>query len=163
MKIITLVIFVIIFNNDIYSQMTDNWKWMNPSPQGNSLFALDFPENNSSVGYSAGAYSTSVKRTDSGIQWTKLNPGTNNRLLSIDFINDDLGYVGGFYQLLKRTTDGGQTWNTVQLPVKGPFDDQFSIMDIKFLNANTGYVLGFFQLESKIWKTTNGGQSITQI
>ena len=64
---------------------------------------------------------------------------------------------------VKRTTDGGQTWSTVQLPIEGPFDDQFSIMDIKFLNANTGYVLGFFQLESKIWKTTNGGMTwVTQ-
>jgi photosystem II stability/assembly factor-like uncharacterized protein len=81
-------------------------------------------------------------------------------LLSIDFVNNDLGFFGGFNQLLKKTTDGGLKWSSVQLPVEGPFDDQFSIMDIKFINENTGYVLGFFQLESKIWKTTDGGTNM---
>ncbi|HMQ69476.1 MAG TPA: YCF48-related protein [Ignavibacteria bacterium] len=160
-KLLTSLILFSMLSINGYSQQPDNWKWLNPSPQGNSLFAMDFTDNN--TGYSAGAFGTVIKTTDGGGNWTQLTSGTNTRLLSIDFVNNDLGYFGGFYQLLKKTTDGGQSWNQIQLPVEGPFDDQFSIMDIKFINENTGYVLGFFQLESKIWKTTNGGANwITQ-
>ena len=128
-KLLTTFILFAMLNINAYSQQPDNWKWMNPSPQGNSLFAMDFTDNN--TGYSAGAFGTVIKTTDGGIQWTLLNSGTNTRLLSIDFINTELGFIGGFYQLLKKTTDGGQSWNQIQLPVEGPFDDQFTIMDIK--------------------------------
>ena len=158
--LITFILFSMLIING-YTQQPDNWKWMNPSPQGNSLFAMDFTDNN--TGYSAGAFGTVIKTTNGGDQWTQLNSGTNTRLLSIDFVNNDLGFFGGFNQLLKKTTDGGLKWSSVQLPVEGPFDDQFSIMDIKFINENIGYVLGFFQLESKIWKTTDGGTNwVTQ-
>jgi len=138
-----------------YSQQPDNWKWLNPKPQGNSLFGLDFPDNN--TGYSAGAFGTVVKTTNGGETWSQISTGTNTRLLSVDFINPNTGYIGGFDQLLMKTINGGLNWSIVQLPREGPFDSLFSIMDINFVNLNTGYVLGFFQLESKIWKTTDAG------
>jgi len=154
-----IIILLIGLTSACYSQQPDNWKWLNPKPQGNSLFGLDFPDNN--TGYSVGAFGTVVKTTNGGETWSQLNTGTNTRLLSVDFINSNTGYIGGFDQLLKVTLNGGLNWSPVQLPSGGPFDSLFSIMDINFIDLNTGYVLGFFQLESKIWKTTDAGSTWT--
>lgn len=155
-KIFTLLF---ILNNSGYSQQPDNWKWLNPKPQGNSLFAIDFADNY--TGYSVGAYGTVLKTTNTGNEWNQLNTGTNIRLLSVDFINSEIGYFGGFNQNLKKTINGGQTWTSLQLPLEGPFDSLFAIMDINFVSPDVGFVLGFFELESKIWKTTDGGTSWT--
>lgn len=47
--------------------------------------------------------------------------------------------------------------------MQGQWDTAYYVMDINFVNQNIGYVVGFFQLESKIWKTTDGGSSwVTQ-
>jgi hypothetical protein len=58
--LITFILFSMLIING-YTQQPDNWKWMNPTPQGNSLFAMDFTDNN--TGYSAGAFGTVIKTT----------------------------------------------------------------------------------------------------
>lgn len=140
-----------------FSQVIDNWTWMNPRPQGNTINAIDFLDDN--VGYASGAYGTILKTVDNGATWTKIYAGVSDQFLSLDFVDANTGYVGGPGQLLMKTTDGGQAWSTLQLPVIGQFDSLYYVMDIKFINHSIGYVLGFFQLECKIWKTTNGGAS----
>ncbi len=154
-KVNIALLMILMLNTAVFGQLPDNWKWLNPNPQGNSLFAIDFPDNN--IGYSVGAFGTIIKTSDAGNSWDQLNSNTQLTLLSVDFINSDEGYAGGFSQLLKKTTDGGIVWSDIQLPREGQFDSLFSIMDIEFVNSNTGYALGFFQLESKIWKTIDGG------
>jgi len=154
-RLIALIFFVMC--SSAYSQLSDNWKWLNPKPQGNSMNKIDFVDNN--TGYAAGAFGTMLKTVNNGLDWTKLNTGTSNAFLSVDFINENTGYTGGIKQMLKKTIDGGNNWTALQLPVQGQFDSLFYILDINFINENTGYVLGFFQLESKIWKTTDGGNS----
>ena len=130
---------------------------MNPKPQGNTLNAIDFVNDN--IGYSAGAYGTIMKTIDNGVTWSKLNSGTHGEFTNIDFVDANTGYAGGSNQMLRKTTNGGENWNDLQLP-SAP---NYSVMDIKFINANTGYVLGFFIFESRIWKTTDGGGSwVTQ-
>jgi photosystem II stability/assembly factor-like uncharacterized protein len=140
-----------------HSQLNDNWKWLNPSPQGNTLNAVDFVDNN--TGYSAGVYGTLLKTTDGGAGWEQLNSGTAKNLMSMCFVNAATGYVGGPSQLLRKTTDAGNTWQNLVLPVQGNWDTAYYVMDINFVNQNTGYVIGFFLLESKIWKTTDGGST----
>ncbi len=160
-RFILMALVAIIFTVSSYAQLNDNWKWLNPSPQGNTLNAVDFVDNN--TGYSAGTYGTLLKTTDGGTEWTPLNSGTDKNLMSMCFVNSSTGYVGGARQLLRRTTDAGQTWQNLQLPVQGQWDTAYYVMDINFVNANIGYIVGFFQLESKIWKTTDGGNSwVTQ-
>ncbi len=154
-RINAALMMILMFNTAVFSQLPDNWKWLNPNPQGNSLFAMDFPDNN--TGYSVGAFGTIIKTSDAGNSWEQLTSNSQTTLLSVDFINTVEGYAGGFNQLLKKTTDGGIVWTDIQLPREGQFDSLFSIMDIEFVSSNTGFVLGFFQLESKIWKTTDGG------
>ncbi|MBP9191379.1 MAG: hypothetical protein KBF96_02400 [Ignavibacteria bacterium] len=150
-----LVILLFITNLELFSQQSDNWMWLNPKPQGNTIYAMDFADNN--TGYAAGDYGTVLKTIDNGVEWTKLNMAISDKLLSIDFVNSNTGYAGGEDQLLIKTTDGGLTWTHLTLP-SAP---DFSLYDIEFINANTGYVLGFFIFNSTIWKTTDGGQSWT--
>ncbi|MEO8211442.1 MAG: YCF48-related protein, partial [bacterium] len=135
------------------SQEIDNWKWLNPKPQGNTLYSIDFVNDN--TGYAAGDFGTILKTTNNGSIWENLNTGVSTRFLSIDFIDLNTGYAGGQNQMFKKTTNSGQTWSDIQLPA---FENS-SIMDINFINSNIGYVLGFFIFESRIWKTTDGGSS----
>lgn len=146
---------LILSASNVFSQLNDNWKWLNPSPQGNTLNNVDFVDNN--TGYSAGTYGTLLKTTDGGAEWTQISSGTDKNLISMCFVSASTGYVGGARQLLRKTTDAGQTWQNLQLPVQGQWDTAYYVMDINFVTPNTGYVVGFFQLESKIWKTTDGG------
>lgn len=157
---LNLMALVVILNaSQVFSQMTDNWKWLNPGPQGNTLNAVDFIDNN--TGYSAGAYGTILKTTDGGADWTQINSGTSKSLMSMSFVNANTGFVGGPSQLLRKTTDAGLTWQNLQLPVQGQWDTAYYVMDINFVTPLAGYIVGFFQLESKIWKTTDGGNSWT--
>ncbi|RPI13781.1 MAG: T9SS C-terminal target domain-containing protein [Ignavibacteriae bacterium] len=156
-KILTIILFLTTLLT--YSQQPDNWQWMNPKPQGNSLNALDFVSDN--VGYAAGIFGSVLKTTDAGINWTKLPTNISKNFLSMSFPNENTGYIGGGNQLMMKTTDAGNTWSNLQLPVQEPMDTMFYVLDIKFLTANTGYALGFFLMESKIWKTTNGGLNWT--
>lgn len=137
------------------SQQPDNWMWLNPKPQGNTLNAMDFVNDN--TGYVAGNYGTILKTINNGSEWTKVSTGFSDQLLSIDFIDANTGYTGGTDQLLKKTTDGGLSWTDIVLP-SAP---NYYIYDIDCINSNTVYVLGFFLFESRIWKTTDGGLSWT--
>jgi len=149
------VLVVFLFSTISYSQMSDNWTWLNPSPQGNSLNEVDFIDN--TTGYAVGTYGTILRTTNSGASWVQINSGTHQNLMSMCFTNSNTGYVGGYRQLLRKTTDGGSSWQNLQLPVGGQWDSLYYVMDINFVNDNTGYISGFFQLESKIWKTTDAG------
>lgn len=156
-SIVLLVLLLILVSFNIYSQQTDQWKWLNPKPQGNTIFGMDFVNDN--IGYSVGAYGTIIKTTDAGASWAPVRTDFVTPLYCVNFIDENTGYIGGLGQLLKKTTNGGINWNDMQLPS----DPDFYILSIQFLNNNTGYVLGFFQLESKIWKTTDAGQSWTTL
>ena len=156
-KLFLMALVVILVTASSYSQLNDNWKWLNPSPQGNTLSNVDFVNNN--TGYAAGDYGTLLKTTDGGAIWNQISSGTGKDLLSLNFINENTGFVGGSRQLLRKTTDGGNSWQNLQLPVQGQWDTAYYVMDINFVTQNTGYVVGFFQLESKIWKTTDGGNT----
>lgn len=151
-----LTAFVVLFSASLLNaQMADNWKWLNPAPQGNSLNAVDFIDNN--TGYAAGDYGTILKTSNGGSSWQQIYSFDGKDIMSMSFVNASIGYVGGASQMLRKTVDGGQTWQNIQLPVNGNWDTAYYVMDIQFINQNVGYVCGFFQLESKIWKTTDGG------
>lgn len=153
-SLFNLFALVLLLNaSNLFSQLNDNWEWMNPKPQGNTLNAIDFVNDN--IGYAAGAYGTMIKTTDNGVTWSKVITGTSTQFTALDFIDANTGYAGGSNQMLKKTVNGGNSWADLVLP-SAP---NYTVMDIKFINANTGYVLGFFILESRIWKTTDGGAS----
>ncbi|MEO8168733.1 MAG: YCF48-related protein, partial [bacterium] len=108
-RIATILTMLILAATIVTAQQADNWVWMNPKPQGNTIRALDFVDNN--IGYAAGAYGTILKTVDKGVSWHKLNSGTTDQFLSLCFPDVNTGYVGGPNQLLKKTTNGGESWS----------------------------------------------------
>lgn len=152
---ILLTFIIISFTGILHSQQNDNWKWLNPSPQGNTIYDIDFI--NDDLGFSVGAFGTVIKTVDGGVTWTQMNTNFNTNIHSLDFVDEMTGYIGGNGQMFKRTQDGGLNWTDIQLPS----DPDFYVVSIQFVNANTGYVLGFFQLENRIWKTTDAGETWT--
>ncbi len=154
-SIFKVFLLTLILNAAVYAQQPDNWQWLNPKPQGNTLNAMDFVNDN--TGYAVGNYGTILKTTDNGVSWINLNSGVSVKLYSVDFADPNTGYTGGINQLFRKTTDGGLTWSDISLP---SFPNS-SVLDIKFINGSTGYVLGFFLFESRIWKTTDGGLNWT--
>lgn len=60
----TTVLVVFLLSTLTFSQMSDDWEWMNPKPQGNSIFAVDFVNDN--TGYAAGDFGTMIKTNDNG-------------------------------------------------------------------------------------------------
>lgn len=149
--IFKVILMALVLSIKGYSQQPDNWQWLNPKPQGNTLNAMDFVNDN--TGYTVGNYGTALKTTDNGVSWNNLNAGVSVQLYSVDFADLNTGYIGGVNQVFRKTTDGGITWSDIVLPA---FTNS-TVLDIKFTNAVTGYVLGFFLSESRIWKTTDGG------
>lgn len=85
--------------------------------------ALEFPENQSQIGYAAGGHVTwngngiVIKTTDGGDTWSSMWTGTNQGIEGMSFPSLDTGYVVGFSGYVGRTTDGGQTWTSLSLGV----------------------------------------------
>ena len=100
-------------------------------------------------------YITSTCYSQSG--WVFQNPGTNNQLKSVSFVNSNTGFVVGFSGTILKTTTGGQNW--IDLSVS----PQNNFWGVQFMNENTGTAVGFYgSYSSLIMKTTDGGNSWTQ-
>ena len=133
-RLIITLLLIVVFIPIASSQQIDNWEWLHPKPQGNSLNAIDFVNDN--IGYTDGAFGSILKSIDGGSYWNQLIPISNQSILSLDFTNTETGYAGSFNQKLSKTTDGGLSCNSLQLPVTGQFDYLYSVLDIDFLNLN---------------------------
>ena len=89
-------------------------------------------------------------------QWTELNSGTNQRLESVFFVDDNIGYAGGtgiFAPTLLKTTDGGTTWTS--LPNNIAADE---VVGLYFTSASVGWAL----VNNALYQTTDGGVNWTK-
>jgi len=82
-----------ILTGTLHAQLADNWDWMNPKPQGNTINAIDFVNDN--LGFAVGEYGTILKTTNGGVTWQKQNSGTSTQFISLDFVDQNTGYAGG--------------------------------------------------------------------
>ncbi|MCA9727944.1 MAG: YCF48-related protein [Candidatus Eisenbacteria bacterium] len=95
-------------------------RWLNPSPQGNPVSALDFESE--SIGYAVGGYGTTLRTTDRGETWVSLTDPLIFGITLRDVLvlaPSDLLAVGegtGVY----RSTDGGTSWRSVANPSTAP-------------------------------------------
>lgn len=134
------------------SQFTSaQWQWQNPLPQGNSLYSVQFLDDNN--GYAVGGVydiSTIIKTTDGGNDWVLINSGVETDLHSVHFINNNTGWAVGNPGTIIKTTDGGENWFTQTSGVSA------WLSEIYFINENIGWTVGS---DGTALKTMNGGNN----
>jgi len=104
--------------------------------------------------YSATGYdSYLINTTNGGTTWQDNFYFMDEKLFSVQFMNNNLGLVAG--SDVARTSDGGTNWYSVF----GSFGDEF--YSLFFIDANTGWIAGknFLQSKGLIYKSTDGGLS----
>ncbi|MBI5402958.1 MAG: T9SS type A sorting domain-containing protein [Ignavibacteriae bacterium] len=148
-------------NSFIYKTTNGGNNWVTLSvPQYMNMFLLGLDFINAYTGYVIGwNYWLSInnhifKTTDGGVTWSDIEgPQISCYTIhtAIKFFNEQTGYLAGRYGIFGKTTNGGLNWFT--------FDTVYSdIKDIFFINDNTGF---FTCSNSKVYKTTDGGATIT--
>ncbi len=92
-------------------------------------------------------------------QWIAQSSGVTVRLRQLSVVDDNIVWCCGNDGIILLTKDGGTIWEK-----KTPPDQSWSIYDISALDATTAFITGMDQnnpdaVNTKIWKTTNGGIS----
>ena len=86
-------------------------------------------------------------------QWTELNSGTTNHLISIFFTSKDTGFACGISTFI-QTENGGLTWHSnSSINSVGKFFEQ-----IDFVNQDTGFIIA----DTNFYKSTDGGNQWTE-
>lgn len=111
-------------------------RWLNPSPQGNSIEAMAFESD--LVGYAVGVRGTSLRTADGGVTWTDLS-----RPLSFDFDLYDLESLGpgellavGSGAGIYESHDSGESWHVVANPSIG------TLTHLERIDGNTFSAVG---------------------
>lgn len=127
------------------------------------LTALEFPDNQSQIGYSAGQSSTwngngiVLKTTDGGDTWESLWTGNQQGIEGMSFPTLDTGYVAGWNGIFAKTTDGGASWQTMEVA-----SDVYYYADVVFKDAWNGVLLAFLNSgpdDLLAFSTNDGGQT----
>ncbi len=162
-KLLLLFVFAISMSNLVYSQTGTDWKWLHPSPQGNTLRSIQ--AFTSSTWYAVGAAGTFMKTTDAGASWTFnhlaglpfATSGQSSNAMDLHFFNLNTGLVCGSSGGILKTTDGGNTWAPV---ATNPVANTVTLNQFQFYDATSGYVCG---TNGIVAKTTDGGDTWTNI
>lgn len=143
-----------------FAQTNQNWKWLHPTPQGNTLRWVKMWDANN--WYAVGYAGTFMKTTNAGANWTfhhaamgpYLQYGQRCNVYGAYFFNQNTGIVVGTSSVnsaFYRTTNGGLTFDSCAMT---PFYAG-TIYSVYFLNNNIGYAVG--TTTPKIYKTIDGG------
>lgn len=154
-----IIIVSLVFDLISYAQ---NWGWLNPRPDGNSIFSA-YSLNNTF--YLVGECGTVLKSTNGGINWSYINLNTIQALRCVMFSDDLNGYIGGgdvvptSRSVLYKTTNGGVSWLQINSGTTLP------IRSIFCYNQNEIYTTaGWIPIQNGlILKTTNGGANWTTL
>jgi photosystem II stability/assembly factor-like uncharacterized protein len=104
-----LVVSLLLAHVGIVEAQVTGWQWLNPYPQGNTLYGVDVLD--SSLMVAVGDRGTIVKSTDGGTYWrVKYRiSGLDTTIKGVRFVNQFVGFIWGPGGVLK-TTDGGESW-----------------------------------------------------
>jgi photosystem II stability/assembly factor-like uncharacterized protein len=113
------------------------WFWGNPTPQGNTLRALDFL---SGRGYAIGDAGTALRTDDAGATWAGLATGTSADLDRLQVVTPDVLVVqGGDGCVLRRSDDGGKTFRRIY--VLAERDCPNPVAAAYFVDPSVGYIV----------------------
>jgi photosystem II stability/assembly factor-like uncharacterized protein len=92
------------------------FEWVNPVPQGNGLYAMDFED--AQIGYAVGSKGTCMKTTDGGQTWIDQTnfPDFTKNLRDVIVMGPGNLIAVGENPGIFRSTDGGQSWSPVTNP-----------------------------------------------
>ena len=109
MKQLTPFLLLLLSLNTVSGQ---DWRWLNPKPQANTLNAITFTDQN--TGFAVGNSGAIIKTINGGTIWTNVeSPPTAYNLLTVSFPGPLVGFAAGYYGTIVKTTDGGLTWTTL--------------------------------------------------
>lgn len=143
-KLFVTVLAVLLINVAFGQSYFDNWKWANPSPQGNQINDIT---TTSTYVIAVGNSGTIMMSADKGETWAMIDGGTDNQLNKIFFVDVNTGYIVGDKTILK-TTDGGVNWTSPAVTTK-------NLNSVFFTDVSTGFATDY----GTIIKTTDGGAS----
>ena len=158
MKKILLPIVLLLATQTLFAQLFTDWKWIHPTPQGNTLrYIKRWDANN---WYAVGYGGTFMKTTNAGVNWTFHHKagrpnadGSTSFLYDAHFFNQSTGIVVGTSGI-QRTTNGGNSFDTcANLPTAATWYQVF------FLNSLTGYAAG--TTSGRLAVTTDAGVTWT--
>ena len=144
-KLFLFCLFIVLFDQFALSQT-----WRRLGGWGNQLTGIAWV--NDEVGYISGDRII-LKTIDGGLSWTEQDPPIKNKMLAVDFFNQNKGLMVGEEGKVFRTTNGGNSWELQNLGTSSAFTG------IKFLDENKVYLVGE---NGSVYKSTNGGQSWTK-
>ena len=128
------------------------WQWGNPTPQGNTIRALDFIAGR---GYAIGDDGTALRTDDGGATWTGLATGTSQDLTRVQAVTPDvLVILGGDGCVVRRSDDGGTTFRKIYVLAETNCPEKVSAA--YFVNPQIGYLL---LRNGNVLRTTDGGES----
>jgi photosystem II stability/assembly factor-like uncharacterized protein len=132
------------------------WQWGNPTPQGNTIRAMDFTAGR---GYAIGDDGTALRTDDGGTTWTGLSTGTSQDLTRVQAVTPDVVVVlGGGGCVVRRSDDGGRTFRKVYVLAETDCPDKVSA--VTFVTPQVGYL---FQRNGDVLRTSDGGQTFSRV
>ena len=128
------------------------WQWGNPTPQGNTIRAMDFVAGR---GYAIGDDGTALRTDDGGATWTGLATGTSQDLTRVQAVTPDVVVVlGGGGCVVRRSDDGGKTFRKMFVLAEVGCPDQ--VAAAYFVSPQVGYLL---LQDGNVLRTTDGGET----
>ena len=117
----------------VTSVSSNNISWINPLPQGNSLFATISVNE---IIFAVGEYGTIMKSTDAGESWDFENKvcGIESNLKDIDFLDSNFGLIVGEDGVVLTTENGGNSWNCLDSGLT------IDINCVEIINQNLIYI-----------------------
>jgi len=127
-------------------EITAQWTWQNPLPQGNRLEVVHAFDNTSAI--AIGYRGTIITATNGGESLDYYTYEDGIDFFDVFFTDEQTGWAVGPANLIIKTEDGGRSWTKHQSPVSE------SLYSVHFVDGQTGWAVGN---EGTIIKTENGG------
>jgi photosystem II stability/assembly factor-like uncharacterized protein len=151
----------------LYTTMNGGEDWMS-TDFNEYILSLDFLDADHGIlgtwdgtfNYKGGMLTT----TDGGLTWTNtLLDETYTSIVEVRQISNTIAYAAPIHSwaaiqagYIYKSTDSGNSWNTIDIPMP---DDDFTIRQIDFKDEMNGVVCVGNYITTKIYQTTNGGQT----
>jgi photosystem II stability/assembly factor-like uncharacterized protein len=131
------------------------WQWGNPTPQGNTIRAIDF---SAGRGYAIGDAGTALRTDDGGATWAGLATGTSQNLTRVQAVTPDVVVaLGGDGCVARRSDDGGRTFRKMYVLAEVDCPDR--VQAAYFVDPSTGYLV---MRDGNVLRTTDGGQTFSR-